>query len=148
MKGLKETGVYTIPHWMRDKLKDFYGGYADDAATIMAIKEVFLSDGYIMDTHTAVAYSVYKRYAEDSGDSLKTIILSTASPFKFPSAVMGSIDEKYKKMDSYQLIEEMSELIGINIPKSLNNIKSRPVVHNDVCARDGMKNMVCNILGI
>ena len=99
MDSLKKDGRYTITDDMRAKLEDFYGNYASEAETAEAIKSIYYNTGYVIDTHTAVAASVYKKYVAETSDETKTVIASTASPFKFTRSVMDAIDKaKYDKI--------------------------------------------------
>lgn len=93
MDSLKKDGRYTITDDMRAKLEDFYGNYASEAETAEAIKSIYYNTGYVIDTHTAVAASVYKKYVAETSDETKTVIASTASPFKFTRSVMDAIDK-------------------------------------------------------
>ena len=88
MKELNTNGVYTITDDMKEQMKDFYGNYATEEETAQTIKEVYNKADYIIDTHTAVAASVYKKYEKETGDTTKTVIASTASPYKFTRSVM------------------------------------------------------------
>ncbi len=101
-----------------------------------------------MDTHTAVASAVYHDYKEKTKDSTATVIASTASPYKFGTSVMGAIDSKYKGMDDFALIDELSRISGTTIPKAVEEIRSAPVLHNTVCETEDMQKEVEKILGI
>ena len=97
MRNLAAEGKYEITDEMKAQLKDFYGNYANEKETAEEIAEVYKKTGYIMDTHTAVASRVYRKYVAETGDQTKTVIASTASPYKFTRSVMDAIDaEKYK----------------------------------------------------
>ncbi|MBR6303913.1 MAG: threonine synthase, partial [Lachnospiraceae bacterium] len=95
MADLSSKGIYSITDEERKGLKDFYGGFSDEKETAEEIARVYKACGYVMDTHTAVASSVYHKYEEKTGDKTVTVIASTASPFKFTRSVMNAIDEKY-----------------------------------------------------
>ena len=96
MDNLKAKGHYEIDPSMKEKLADFYGGFASQEDTLLRIKELFESTGYLIDTPTAVAYAVYKDYVNKTKDTTKTVIASTASPYKFTTSVMGAVDKKYE----------------------------------------------------
>lgn len=144
MEELKYSGTYTISGAMKEKLNDFNGGYATEEETKAAIKEVFERDKYLMDTHTAVAYSVFKKL-KPSG---KTVIVSTASPYKFTKAVMGAVDKTFEKYDDFQLLDKMSEVTGTSIPSAIKNIDKREVLHNTVCDKNEMRRELASILNI
>ena len=112
MDALSNNGEYTITKEMMEKLSCFVGGYASEAETAANIKKVFDKAGYIMDTHTSVASCVYYDKAKDAG--LKTVIASTASPYKFTRSVMDAIDkEKYDSMTDFELVDELNALSGV-----------------------------------
>ena len=92
MSSLSSNGKYEITAEMKAQLADFYGNYATEQETAEVIKEVYDTANYVLDTHTAVAAKVYKKYKATSGDAKKTVIASTASPFKFTRSVMNAID--------------------------------------------------------
>lgn len=146
MDMLMNNGKYKITAEMKNKLSDFYGGYATETETRKSIKELYDKSGYLMDTHTAVAYSVYQKYKENIHDSKKTVVVSTASPFKFTKAVMSSIDEKYKDYDDFELIDIMSSMSGIDVPEEIKNLDKKPVLHTAVCEKEDMLESVEKIL--
>ena len=96
MTELKTKGSYAITGEMKANLADFAAGYATEEQVAKTIHDIYEDTGYVMDTHTAVAATVYKAYREDSKDDRKTVIASTASPYKFAGSVMSAIDPKYK----------------------------------------------------
>ena len=82
MKELNEKGSYTVTDEMREFMKDFRGGFASEEENRATIQKIFKDTGYLIDTHTGVAASVYNRYKEETKDAAKTVIASTASPYK------------------------------------------------------------------
>ncbi|MCY6372149.1 threonine synthase [Clostridium ganghwense] len=148
MEDLKNKGSYEIDENMKKALKDFYGNFASEEETKQAVNEVFKEFDYLIDTHTAVAYSANKKYKEASKDTNKTVIVSTASPYKFTYAVMGSIDQKYSKSDDFELVKEMSKLIDTEEPKAIKDIDKREIIHKTVSRKDEMKLQVEKILNI
>ncbi|OPJ61666.1 threonine synthase [Clostridium oryzae] len=149
MNKLKDQGVYEIDDTMKANLKDFLAGYASEQDTHTTIKELYDQEGYVIDTHTAVAYAVWnKKRSLGQIDDKKTVIASTASPYKFPAAVMNAIDNKYKIYDDFRLIKEMSKISGVTIPSAVDDIDKREIVHNKVCDAKDMKNVVCEILHV
>ncbi len=92
MKHLSTHGRYQIPRDALDQLQSlFYGGFADHQETSLAIREAYQKDGYLIDPHTAVGYSVLKKYREETGDTTPVVLASTASPFKFNRAVLEAL---------------------------------------------------------
>lgn len=148
MDALKTTGKYTITDEMKAKLADFTGGWASEEDTAKEIKRVFDETGYVMDTHTAVASSVYHTYKEKTNDDTKTIIASTASPYKFGTSVMSAIDKKYEGMDDFALIDELCKTSGVKIPNAVEEIRTAPVLHDTVCETKDMQKTVEKILGL
>lgn len=142
MKGLSEKGKYDITEEMSEKLKDFYGSFASEKDTREAIKKVYKEESYVMDTHTAVAYSAYEEYKKVTSDETKTVVVSTASPYKFADAVMAAIDMEYSKYDTFELIKKLEEIIGTEVPKGIKDIDKRKVIHNKKCNKDEMKEVV------
>lgn len=148
MEALKTTGKYTITDDMKAKLADFTGGWASEKDTAKEIKRVYDETGYVMDTHTAVASSVYHTYKENTNDDTKTIIASTASPYKFGTSVMSAIDKKYEGMDDFALIDELCKTSGVKIPNAVEEIRTAPVLHDTVCETEDMQKTVEKILGL
>ncbi len=146
MKALSTSGVYNITEDMKAELHDFVGGYTDEAKTAATIKEVYDKEGYIMDTHTAVAAGVYKDYVAKSGDKTPTVIASTASPYKFTRSVMNAIDTKYNEMGDFELVDELCKLSGVKVPNAIEEIRTAPVLHDIVCDSDKMQDTVEKIL--
>ena len=148
MQALSGEGEYTITEEMKAGLTDFYGNYADEKETAEAIKNLYRNTGYVIDTHTAVAASVYKKYVADTKDVKPTVIASTASPYKFARSVMTAIDEKYGALGEFELVDELVKLSNTPEPEAVKEIRTAPVRHNNVCAVDGMEATVKQWLGI
>jgi threonine synthase len=148
MAALSSNGVYDITDTMKEQLKDFAGGYSDEAKTAKVIKDLYESTGYVIDTHTAVAAAVYKDYVADTKDSTKTVIASTASPYKFTRSVMNAIDEKYDSMTDFELVDELSKISNTVVPQAIEDIRTAPVLHDMVCDTEKMQETVERILSI
>ena len=148
MESLKNTGKYDITPEMKAEMADFYGNYTTEAETSKTIRELYEKTGYIIDTHTAVAANVYKKYVAESGDNTKTVIASTASPYKFTRSVMNSIDSKYDTMTDFELVDELSRISGVKVPQAIEDIRTAPVLHKTVCEVNEMCDEVKKFLGI
>ena len=149
MKELSETGKYTVTPEMKEKLTDFYGNYTSEKETGEAIKKLYEDTGYVIDTHTAVAAGVYDKYKKETGDTkTKTVIASTASPFKFTRSVMEAIDPKYASMGDFELVDELSKIANVAVPNAIEEIRTAPVLHDTVCDKEEMKSVVMKFLGI
>ena len=148
MSELKEKGIYTISDDMKAQLKEFVGGYATEDEVKQTIHDIYKETGYVMDTHTAVAATVYQAYRKESKDEHKTVIASTASPYKFARSVMTAIDEKYNKLEEFPLIDELQKISGMAIPKAIEEIRNAQILHNTECDVDKMEDTVKMILQI
>ena len=148
MTELKTKGSYAITGEMKANLADFAAGYATEEQVAKTIHDIYGDTGYVMDTHTAVAATVYKAYREDSKDDRKTVIASTASPYKFAGSVMSAIDPKYKGQDDFKLIEELQKVSGTELPNAIKEIMNAEIRHNTECDVDQMEQTVKNILGV
>ena len=131
---------------MKENLKDFSAGYATETEVQDIIKEVYSKTGYVIDTHTAVAAKVAKEYKAASDDKCKTVIASTASPYKFARSVMTSIDEKYDALEEFDLIDELSKVSMVDIPNAIEEIRNAEILHTRECDADKMKETVREIL--
>lgn len=148
MDALKKEGKYEITSEMKEKLGDFYGNYTGEDETAATIKNLYEKTGYIIDTHTAVAANVYKKYVSETKDNTKTVIASTASPYKFTRNVMNAIDTKYDSMTDFELVDELNRISGVPVPQAIEEIRTAPVLHKTVCEVNGMCDEVKKFLGI
>ncbi|MEE1007994.1 MAG: threonine synthase [Agathobacter sp.] len=149
MKNLTTNGKYEITDEMKAQLADFYGNYTSEEETSEVIKNLYEKTGYVIDTHTAVAAGVYAKYKADTNDTdTKTVIASTASPFKFTRSVMNSIDKKYDSMSDFELVDELSKIGNVEIPQAIEDIRSAEVLHDTVCEVDEMPKIVKDFLGM
>ena len=148
MAALSQDGKYQITDEMKAKLSDFYGGYASEKETAEKIKDLYEKCGYVIDTHTAVAAKVYDTYRRETVDETKTVIASTASPFKFTRSVMNAIDEKYDSMSDFELVDELSRIANVKVPNAIEEIRTAPVLHDTVCEKDAMAETVKKYLGL
>ena len=148
MQALNTEGKYEITDEMKEKLADFEGYYATESQTAETIKALYEKCGYVIDTHTAVAACAYNQYKESTKDEAKTVIASTASPFKFTRSVMNAIDEKYEAMEDFALVDELSKLANVKVPNAIEEIRTAPVLHTKECEVDEMPMVVKEFLGV
>lgn len=148
MQALAKEGKYEITSEMRAELVDFYGNYATEKETADVIKEIYESTNYVLDTHTAVAAKVYKKYKAQTGDKKKTLIASTASPFKFTRSVMNAIDSKFDSMSDFELVDELSKISGVAVPNAIEEIRTAEILHDRICETADMKKTVKEILAL
>ena len=126
MRELKETGRYSITPEMKAQLSDFVSGYADEEQTAEEIRTVYENDGYVIDPHTAVASSVYRRYR---------------------GSVMAALG-KDTSLPDLELADKLSEVAGVPVPKAVSDLKDAPVLHDIVCDRTQMKDEVRKFLNL
>jgi threonine synthase len=146
---LATNGKYEVNDTVKAVLKDeFYGGYCDDADTKKTIKEIYDKYGYTCDTHTAVAVKVYQDYKAQTGDDTKTIIASTASPYKFSASVLEAIDGKVADIDEYDMVNILNERSNMPIPQSLAELKGKERRFNGTIEKTQMEEFVLENLGL
>ena len=149
MEALTKDGEYVITDAMKAELSEFFGAFGSEEETAVKIKEVYDKEGYVMDTHTAVAAVAYDKYKAATGDDkTPTVIASTASPYKFTRSVMDAIDPAYDAEDDFELVDELNKVSKTAIPKAIEEIRTAPVLHDTVCETAGMEDEVKKILGI
>ncbi len=142
MNSLKTKGYYEIDFAnFKENANNFEGGYSNEDMTMNTISDFYDENDYLLDTHTAVAVGVYKAYSEQTGDNTKTVIVSTASPYKFPQDVYNALTGEMLE-DSINAAEELEEYTGIDIPEPLQNLQSRKVRFKDVIEKDKIKEAV------
>ena len=150
MKQLKECGSYSVGdqrmEWMRSM---FHAGFADDKDTLKEIGERYTQDGYLMDTHTAVASNVLKQYRETTGDRTVSVIVSTASPYKFAADVLSGVIGKdaTQGMNAFECSEKLEEVTGVPMPVQVKQLRELPVRHTARCEKNGMDQAVLDAFG-
>ncbi|MBP0973300.1 MAG: threonine synthase [Oscillospiraceae bacterium] len=146
---LAKDGKYEVTDEIKAKLtSDFVGGFCDDAETKKTIADFKAKYGYTLDTHTAVAVKVYLDYIAKTGDKTRTIIASTASPYKFSASVLDAIEGVQEGTDEYAQVARLAEVSGLPVPPSLAALKDKPVRFSEVIAKDAMEAYVLKKLGI
>lgn len=135
MKKLSEDGKYQITEAMKAQLSDFYGGWADEEETAAKIRSLYEKEGYVIDPHTAVAAAVYDKYQKETGDATKTVIVSTASPFKFETSVMKALGKPHELPD-LELADALSAVSGVAVPQAVAGLRGAEVRHKTVCDKD------------
>ena len=146
---LASEGKYEVSADVKAKLQEeFCAGYCDDEQTKETIHGIYEKYGYTCDTHTAVAVKVYNDYREATGDTTKTVIASTASPYKFSAAVLEALEGKTSDIDEYSKVDRIAELSKLDIPAALADLKNKPERFNDVIDKADQKQYVLKTLGI
>ena len=153
MEELSADGKYTVTDEMRAKMADFRGGYATQEEDGAMIRKLFEDTGYVIDTHTGVAAAVYQKYAQESKDQTKTVIVSTASPYKFSRSVMEALGYKdavgsrsLDDLSEFEIVDELSAKTGLPIPKAVEDIRFAAYLHDDECDVDKMEETVSGLL--
>lgn len=146
MKDLKEKGVYQVSPEVLAKLqKEFFGGYCDDANCAATIKKLFEEYHYLCDTHTAVAVNVYEQYIKETNDDTPCVIASTASPYKFASAVLPALSGNAGD-DEFAMLDKLSEVSGTPVPAPLANLHDKQVLHKTCVNKNQMSDFIKNFL--
>ena len=149
MKQLSETGKYTVSDEVFAKIREnFAAGFADDDKTFATIKSTYEDDKYLCDTHTGVAVAVYNDYTAKTGDQTPTVIASTASPYKFPKAVLTALNGSAPDIDEFDTADELSRQTGTTVPPQLANLKDKKVRFTNVCEIKDMEQQVYDLLKI
>lgn len=146
---LASEGKYEVSADVKAKLQEeFCGGFCDDEQTKATIHAIYEKYGYTCDTHTAVAVKVYNDYREATGDTTKTVIASTASPYKFSAAVLEALEGKASDIDEYAKVDRIAELSKLDIPAALADLKNKPERFSDVIDKADQKDYVLKALGL
>lgn len=149
MESLKTEGKYTVSESVKNAIRyAFYAGYCDDRETLEEISTVYRESGYVMDTHTAVAKRVYNRYVEETGDTTKTVVVSTASPFKFSDSVLKAVKGEIESDNEFDMLTELAVAAEATIPKALAELKNKPVIFRTTCEKDEMYDVVSQMLNM
>ena len=151
MAKLAKDGIYEVSDAVKEKMQSmFCAGCCDDPKTMETIKKCSEEYDYVIDTHTAVAKSVYDDYVKETGDTTKTIIASTASPFKFNQSVLIALEDHNAVVgkDEFTLLNQLADKSGMKIPKSLYELKDKSVLFDFVCDKDEMQQFVSDFLMI
>lgn len=149
-KSLADTGEFTVDGKIADGIKEIFdAGFCTDAETKETISRVFKEDGYLCDTHTAVAVKVYGDYVRRTGDTTPCVTVSTASPYKFSKAVFEAVgDGKELPSDEFATVETLEKLTGVPAPSQLKALKGAAVRFGETVEKDKMEDAVYRLLGI
>lgn len=150
MNRLSANGKYTVSSDVMEKIQQMFdAGYTAEDKVDETIKYQFDNYGYLCDTHTAVAVSVYDEYVKNTGDDIPTVIDSTASPYKFSASVLNAItDEDLDGLDEFDMVRELNRITGVEVPAPIASLKDKKVRFTDVCDREDMSNMVFKLLDL
>lgn len=145
MKQLNAEGVYTVPSELLQKIqKEFWAAYCDDRQAAQVMGRVYKEHGYLCDPHTAAGWAAAEDYVKETGDRAPMVVLSTASPYKFPSAVLSAIGGDTSGTE-FQQMERLSQLTGVPVPRNLANLQGKPERHTAVIDKDAMLSYVLEL---
>lgn len=146
MESLSKIGKYNITEDMKTFISDFCAGYAGMEENAKTIKALYEDTGYLIDTHTGVAAAVHQAYKKATGDDKKTIIASTASPYKFSESVIKAVCGEVQTDSDFGMIDRLEQLSGVKIPQAIEEIREAQIRHNTQCKPEEMKETVKSYL--
>ena len=139
MAKLSTEGCYRVPDCLLRRIREqFFGGSCGDLRGQQTISKVWQAQGYLMDTHTAAGWAVAEDYVNQTKDERPMVVLSTASPYKFPAAVLRSVTAAAPRGDEFSQMEQLEALTGVTMPANLKNLRQKQVLHTDVIDKDAM----------
>lgn len=145
MGQLNKEGVYTVPTELLDKLHEaFWGAYCDDSEAAQVMGRVYRDYGYLCDPHTAAGWSAAEAYVKKTGDNTPMVVLSTASPYKFPAAVLSAIGGDTSGTEFKQM-ERLSQLTGVPVPRNLASLEGKEEKHTVVIPKEDMLSFVLGL---
>lgn len=146
MQQLNKHGGYTVSDEIKAKLKsDFYGGFCSEEETGKVIAEVWKKYNYLIDPHTAVAYDVMEKYRRETGDTNKTVFVSTASPFKFCDSVLHSLGVA-EVQDGIDALDQLSQTTNRPAPVPLASLRNKAVRFTESVDKEKMEDVVLEML--
>lgn len=146
MRDLNTKGIYEVNEKIKNFIKEFYGNFATTEEVYDAIKEVYEKDNYLMDTHTAVAYVVKKKYIEETKDNKPALVLSTASPFKFPRSICNALEIDVDGINDFEVLEKLGAESNSKIPNGLKTLVTAKVLHDEVWDKSEMRDALVSYL--
>ncbi len=145
MAQLNTEGYYQVPEALLKEIQsEFWAGCCDDEGARQTIGKVFKEQNYLCDTHTATGWAVAEEYVAQTGDKRPMVVLSTASPYKFPAAVLSALEES-KETDEFKQMERLQELTGVAIPSNLQGLQEKEELHTGVIPKDKMLSFVTTL---
>ncbi|ETY73483.1 threonine synthase [Lactiplantibacillus fabifermentans] len=148
MNDLTTTGQYTLTPAMRQQIVDFWAGFATEGQDQAEIHHVFNEHHYTIDPHTAVASAVAHQYQDATKDMRPLVVVSTASPYKFPRAVLKAITASDVTVDGLTAVDQLHDIIKTTIPATVENLRTAPVRHDRTSEPDQMAAAIQDILNL
>lgn len=146
MDSLIKDGIYQVSDKLKEFLKDFYGNFATQEEVSKAISDMYEKEGYLIDTHTAVAQVVYEKYVKETGDNKQVLIASTASPYKFPRSICNALEIDVEGIDDFDVLNKLFEKTKVEIPTNLKDLDKKQILHEEVWDKDEMKEAILSYL--
>ena len=138
MEQLNREGVYTVPEGLLAAIQDqFWAGCCDDSRAEALIGQIWRDYGYLCDPHTAAGWAAALDYTAQTGDTRPMVVLSTASPYKFPAAVLSALGLDATG-DGFDQMDRLQAATGIPIPKNLASLRGKPELHTAVIDKEQM----------
>jgi len=148
MHRLATQGKYTLRADLLEKLQAVMDcGSCNEQQAAEAIGKVWKQHGYLCDPHTAVAWHVAEQFKASCADDAPVVVLSTASPYKFPASVLSAIGEQPAE-DEFAVMEQLNRVTGVPVPANLQGLKEKPVLHTDVIDKEEMLDYVLSAMGL
>ena len=145
MGKLNKEGFYNVPDALKEAIaEEFWAGCCDDEKASKTIGKVWQEQHYLCDTHTATGWAVAEDYVKDTGDTRPMVVLSTASPYKFPAAVLSSLEEN-DLTDEFRQMERLEKLTGVEIPVNLRGLETKQELHTGVIEKENMLTFVMGL---
>ena len=142
MQNLFDKGTYQVPETVQNRIREVFAGYfCDDDAAAETLGDVYRKTGVVIDPHTAVGFSAARQYRKDCGSDRPTVVLSTASPYKFSRPVLKAIGQSADG-EEFDLLKQLSEVTGTPIPPNLAALKTMPERHLSVIDKEEMGDFV------
>lgn len=146
MKSLNTEGVYEVSDKVKEFVNEFYGNFATEEEVAVTIRNMYENKNYLIDTHTAVAETVYEKYVKETDDNRKVLIASTASPYKFPRSICSALNIDVDKINDFEVIDKLNEVTKVSVPVNLKGLDKKPVLHDEVWDKDEMKKALLSYL--
>ena len=145
MAQLNQEGSYTVPESLQKAIaEEFWAGCCDDAKASETIGKVWAEQKYLCDTHTATGWAVAEDYVAETGDDRPMVVLSTASPYKFPAAVLAALEQN-DLTDEFRQMERLEALTGVEIPANLKGLEEKTELHTGVIEKEKMLSFVMEL---
>ena len=145
MSALQTEGRYDVGKTVAEKLGSLFDAdWCDETDTLSTIRACYDRTGYLMDPHTAVAQTILERREAKMGTDAHTVLLSTASPYKFASDVLQAFETP--SSDDFENATRLSGLMHTAVPRAITELSEKPVLHNATCAIEDMAGQVLKVL--